>query len=131
MLSVETSMTVVFQILAPLVVAIHLLWILWVITGVRWTRGHPWLTALHVASLVWGIIVEIFPVNCPLTLSEQALEACAGMRPWAGSFLLHYLDAIVYPDLPVSLLIALGVIVCGSNLLIYAWRLFQFLSRRN
>ena len=53
------------------------------------------------------------------------------MRPWAGSFLLHYLDAIVYPDLPVSLLIALGVIVCGSNLLIYAWRLFQFLSRRN
>ncbi|MFP5233930.1 MAG: DUF2784 domain-containing protein [Acidobacteriota bacterium] len=124
-------MTVVFQVLAPLVVAIHLAWILWVITGVRWTRGRPWLTAFHMASLVWGIVVETCPVNCPLTLAEQTLEAGAGMRPWAGSFLLHYLDAIVYPNLPVSLLIALGVIVCGVNLLIYAWRLFQFLARRH
>ncbi len=127
----ETSMTAVFQILAPLVVAIHLAWILWVITGVRWTRGRPWLTAFHVASLVWGIVVETCPVNCPLTLAEQGLEAAAGMRPWAGGFLLHYLDAIVYPNLPVSLLIALGVMVCGSNLLIYAWRLFQLLGSRH
>ncbi len=123
------SMTLFFQILSPIVVAVHLAWILWVIVGARWTRGHPWLTAFHLTSLVWGIIVETCPVNCPLTLAEQALETGAGMHPWAGSFILHYLDAIVYPNLPASLLIALGVALCVANLLIYALRLYQFLSR--
>ncbi|MGC9200209.1 MAG: hypothetical protein ACP5E5_15035 [Acidobacteriaceae bacterium] len=64
-----------------------------------------------------------------MTLAEQALEAGAGMYPWADSFILHYLDAILYPNLPVSLLTALGVAVCVGNLLIYALRLYQFLIR--
>jgi hypothetical protein len=121
-------MNFLIQILPPLIVAIHLAWILWVITGALWTRGRPWLTAFHVASLLWGIIVETCPIDCPLTLAEQALEARASLHPWAGSFLLHYLDLIVYPNLPVALLVAFGVAVCILNLAIYAWRLYTFLS---
>jgi hypothetical protein len=32
------------ELLASLVLAIHLLWILWVINGAFWTRGRPLLT---------------------------------------------------------------------------------------
>lgn len=116
------------QALPAAVVAIHLAWILWVIAGAFWTRGRPWLTAFHVVSLVWGIIVETLPIACPFTLAEQVLEARAGEPTWAGSFLLHYLDAIVYPNLPVSVLIAFGVAVCAFNLGIYARRLWKVLQ---
>ncbi|MGA7158562.1 MAG: DUF2784 domain-containing protein [Acidobacteriaceae bacterium] len=122
-------MNLLLHVLPPIVVAIHLAWILWVIFGAIWTRGRPWLTAFHIASLVWGIIVETLPVDCPLTLAEQALEARAGLHPFAGSFLLHTLDAIVYPNVSLTLLISCAVAVCALNLGIYAWRLYKFLAR--
>ncbi|MGB7134511.1 MAG: DUF2784 family protein, partial [Acidobacteriaceae bacterium] len=49
------------RLLAALVLAIHLTWILFVIFGALVTRGRPWLTGFHLASLVWGIVVEVGP----------------------------------------------------------------------
>jgi hypothetical protein len=43
---------------------------------------------------------------------------------------VHYLDAIVYPDISVSVIIGCAVAVCGANLLIYVWRLVQVLRAR-
>jgi hypothetical protein len=119
-----------YAALAAAVRAIHLAWIVWAIMGALWTRGRPWLTAFHVLSLVWGIIVEVGPWPCPLTLAEQALDAKAGIHTWSGSFLVHYLDRIIYPDLPVSLIVATGVAICVFNLGIYAWRLGKAWSTR-
>lgn len=104
------------------VLALHLAWILWVIFGTLWTRGRPGLTAFHIASLVWGIVVETGPWACPLTMAEQFFQRQAGTTPYRGSFLLHYLGAIVYPDLSVELLTICGVIVCAANLGVYCWR---------
>ncbi len=109
--------------MAAAVLVLHLVWILWAIFGALATRGRPWLTAFHVLSLIWGIIVEAGPWPCPLTLAEQALEARAGFRPWSGGFLVHWLEAIVYPDLPAWLVTSVGVAVCLFNLGIYARRL--------
>lgn len=102
---------------------IHLAWILWVIFGALWTRGHPVAAFFHIASLVWGIIVEVSPLPCPLTVAEAFFERKAGVDPTQGSFLGHYLDALVYPNLPEWLLVGLGVAVCIFNLAIYARRL--------
>lgn len=118
------------RLLAALVLAIHLTWILWVIIGALWTRGRPWLTGFHLISLVWGIVVEVGPRPCPLTQAEQWLEARAGLQSYSGSFLVHYLDAVVYPHVPVSLIITCGVAVCGANLLIYLVRLVRALRAR-
>lgn len=115
--------------LAAIVLSIHLAWILFVIFGAFWTRGRPALTAFHLASLVWGILVEVGPWPCPLTLTEQWLETHAGMHSFSGSFLVHYLDAIVYPNLSVALIVGCGVAVCCINLLIYAVRLVRALRR--
>jgi hypothetical protein len=117
------------QAAAAIVLAVHLLWILWVIFGAFWTRGHPFLTAFHLASLVWGIIVELAPLDCPLTLVEQFFEAEAGVNPYSGGFLVHCLDRVVYPDVSESLLVYIGVAVCVVNLLIYARRLWLAIHR--
>lgn len=116
--------------LAALVLAIHLAWILWVIVGGFFTRGRPGWTAFHLASLVWGILVEVGPWPCPVTLLEQALERRAGEAVWHGSFLVHYLDAIIYPNVPVGLIIACGVAVCGGNIIVYLARFILWLRRR-
>lgn len=119
------------RLLVALVLAIHLAWILFVIFGTLWTRGRPWLTGFHLASLAWGIIVDVGPWPCPVTLLEQHLETAAGIQSYTGSFLVHYLDAIVYPNLPVGLIIGFGVAVCCANLLIYLLRLIRALRSRN
>ncbi len=114
------------QSLAEIILVVHLAWILWVIFGAFWTRGHPFLTGLHIASILWGILVELTPWPCPLTLIEQFFEASAGISPYHGPFLLHYLDAIVYPEISESLLAYFGVAVCTANLAVYFWRFERF-----
>ncbi len=114
-----------FAIAAIATLIIHIAWILWVVLGALFTRCHPLLTALHVISLIWGIIVEIDLSPCPLTLAEQYLQAHSGFQSFQGSFLVHYLDRIVYPDLPEILVVSAGIAICGLNLSIYLWRLWK------
>lgn len=109
--------------LADSVLTLHLLWIALVIFGALWTRGRPVWTWLHILSLCWGIAVEAGPWACPLTLAEQYFEARAGLAAYQGSFLLHLLDSIVYPNLSYEAVTIAGVSVCALNLGIYAWRL--------
>jgi hypothetical protein len=120
------SHAVVYDGLVVLVLSVHLLWILWVIFGALFTRGRPGMAAFHIASLLWGIVVETGPWPCPLTLSEQYFQLRAGLTPYRGSFLIHYLDRVVYPDVPVLVLTVGGVAVCGINLLVYLYRGYRF-----
>ena len=106
--------------LATGVLAIHALFILWVIFGAFVARLRPMLRWFHIICLLWGILVEVLPWPCPLTLLENWLEAKAGVTPYSGGFLMHYLDALVYPAIsPLQLEIA-GVGVCALNLGVYA-----------
>jgi hypothetical protein len=119
-----------YRILAEIVLAFHLAWIVWVITGAYFTRNRSFLAAFHIASLIWGLLVELGPWPCPLTLVEEFFEERAGIDPYHGGFLVHYLDSIVYPNLPESFLIAAGVAVCVVNLLVYVQRLRHWRTER-
>ena len=50
-------------------------------------------------------------------------EVRGNVPAYRGPFLLHYLDAVVYPDIAPHLLIAGAVAVCSLNLWIYVRRL--------
>ncbi len=112
-----------------LVLSAHLAWILWVIFGAFWTSGRRWLTMFHIASLVWGIMVEVGPWPCPLTMAEDFFQRHAGVVSSGGNFLQHYISLIVYPNVSVMLLTICGVVVCISNLAIYMWRGFRWVRR--
>jgi hypothetical protein len=114
---------------AILVLVLHLTWILWVILGAFWTSGRRWLTTFHIASLLWGIAVEIGPWPCPLTMAEDFFQRRVGLAPDIGSFLLHAIGSLVYPNVSAMLLTICGVAVCVVNLAIYAWRAFQWAGR--
>jgi len=122
-----------YSALAIFVLFVHALYILWVVFGVLLTRSRPMLRWLHVASLVWGILTELLPWPCPLTVLENWLERNAGVQPDQGGFLLHYLDKLVYPDISSTMLTTAAVIICALNLAFYgrqAWcaRFARFLG---
>jgi hypothetical protein len=116
--------------IAIAVVAMHAAWLLFVIFGVLWTRGRPFWSIVHVAALVWGIIVEVGPWPCPLTMAESVFETRAGAAAYRSASLLHFLDNLVYPNLPGWILTCAGVAVCALNLAIYIRRFWKALHQR-
>ena len=114
----------VYSGLAVCVLFLHMLFILWVVFGALLTLSRPVLRWLHIISLVWGILTELLSWPCPLTVLENWLEAKAGVQPYQGGFLLHYLDKVVYPDISASALTVAGVLVCVLNLAVYGRRMW-------
>lgn len=111
--------------MAILIVAVHAVYLFGVIFGALGTRGRPVWTAVHVVALLWGIIVEVGPWPCPLTMAEEYFMARTPYAAYQHSHLLHFLDAIVYPDLPGALVACAGVAICGLNLGIYGRRIWR------
>lgn len=96
---------------------------MWVLLGWTVTRRRRLLRRLHIASLIYAIVIESVPwLTCPLTVAETWLEARAGIAPAHGPFLVRVLDAVVYPDLPEWLVVGGAVLVCVAVLGVYLRR---------
>jgi hypothetical protein len=120
---------VISQLLADLVVLLHLSFILFAAFGgllaLRWRRVM-W---LHVPAAAWAAVVELSGRLCPLTPLENRLRRAAGEAGYDGDFIAHYLIPVIYPDgLTQSIQIALGVILIAGNAVVYA-TIFRRLGR--
>ena len=110
-----------YSVLAAAVVALHLAYILFVVSGgllVLRRRSWAW---LHVPAVLWGALVEFTGWLCPLTPIENELRRLAGERGYESSFVEHYLIPLAYPSgLTRTVQIALGSFVVVVNVAIYA-----------
>jgi hypothetical protein len=111
-----------FSLLADLVVAIHFLFILFVICGgllVLYKRSWAW---LHIPAVLWGALVEFTGWICPLTPLENWLRLQGGGTPYASGFIERHVVSIIYPSfLTRSQQIFLGLAVILINGAIYGW----------
>jgi hypothetical protein len=100
-----------------------LLWCGWVLLGWTVTHRRRLLRTLHIASLIYAIVIQLVPwPPCLLTVAEAWLEARAGIEPAHGPFLVRVLDAVVYPDLPEWFVVGSAVLVCVAILCVYLRR---------
>jgi hypothetical protein len=97
-------------VLADVTVVVHFAALLYIGLGGflawRWPRS----IFVHVFFALWGILVNVTPIPCPLTAIEDHLRAQQGLGPLPGGFNEYY----IYDDLvPRSLLpvVAVGAIV--------------------
>jgi hypothetical protein len=111
-----------YESLAGVALAVHLFWILWVVLGCLVTLSRPLLRWVHILSLFYGILIEVLPWPCPLTIAEQWFQSRAGITPYHESFLIHYLQALVYPNVSQKFLMWCGIGVCLFNLGVYGVR---------
>ena len=111
--------------LADWVLAVHALFVLFVIGGGLLSLRWPKLMWVHVPAILWGAAVEFGGWLCPLTPIENRLRAAAGQAGYRGDFIAHYLGLTLYPpSLTRSLQIYLAVAVLLLNALVYSllWR---------
>ena len=88
-----------FSLAATAVVALHALWILWVIAGLFIVRMAKWLRALHLFCALSALVVMATGSICPLTHLEVYFRQRAGSAGYQGGFIQHYASALVYGDL--------------------------------
>ena len=108
-----------YNFLADAVVAAHFFWILFLIFGGWWGRRNREVARLHLAGLAFAGLVEGFDWYCPLTLLEVWLRRKGAQTGYAESFLTHYLNRIIYIDLPHPLIVSLTITLCAANAWLY------------
>lgn len=88
---------------AQAVAAVHLAYLLYVLLGgLLGLRSLHWLWP-HLVTVVWGVLGLLTQVHCPLTLLEKHLLDLDGTQPYAGTFIGHYLEGVLYPASSASL----------------------------
>ena len=108
-----------YIIAADIVVAVHLGWILFLIGGAFIGRRVRWVMGLHLAALGYSVLLQLFSWTCPLTYLEVWLRSRSGGVSYAGSFIGHYLDWLVYLEIPRGPLFILTAVVIGISFAIY------------
>ena len=111
--------------------AVHFLFIAFALFGsflVLWKR---WIIWLHLPALAWALWVEASAGLCPLTPLEQGLRLRAGERGFSGSFIDHYLGALIYPQgLTPAAQMRIALVLGAYNLLLYGLMLRRAQRRR-
>jgi hypothetical protein len=105
-----------YRILADIVVLVHFLWILFLFFGALWGRKVKAVKIFHLSGLAFALIIQIFDWYCPLTHLEVWLRSKHSPDfTYAGSFIIHYMEEIVYIELSRLLVLILTVALCGFN----------------
>lgn len=134
----------IYRLLADFLVALHLLWIIFMIAGmilILWgsffKRGILdwfWFRTLHLLGIIYVGVLSIQGKLCPLTIWDNQLRAKADPEgTYAGSFIIHYVEKLVYPEVdPVILKVAtltFGIITISAYLFASPQRLRRLFKR--
>ena len=79
-----------YRVLADLVVATHLVFMLYALFGGLLRLWKTWSVFVHAPTAIWIAVVAFRGWICPLTPLENTLRFAAGEAGYEGSFVEHY-----------------------------------------
>jgi hypothetical protein len=121
-----------YNILADLVVIIHLSFILFVLFGALAVLKWPKIALVHIPFLVWGIATEFFNIICPLTPLENLFRKLSGDVAYNQGFIEHYIVPLIYPEeLTRESQFLMGGFCLLLNIVIYGVILYRFKNHSN
>lgn len=110
----------IYCALADLVLVIHVAFVLFVVLGGLLVLRWPRVAFLHVPAAVWGVFIEYTGGICPLTPLENSFRQSGGEAGYAGGFIQHYIQPMLYPaGLTRGTQIVLGSVALLMNLAAY------------
>ena len=117
-----------YGLLADVVVAIHALYVGFVVFGLlailigyaldwRWVR-NTYFRILHLAAIAFVCAESILGIDCPLTTLENALRIGAGQNGYGNDFSSYWLDRLIFYDFPPPVFtivyLAFGIVVLST-----------------
>lgn len=88
-------------------------WLSW-----AWVRNF-WLRLLHLAAILTVVVQSWTGAICPLTDWEMQLRDLAGQERYQGSFIQHWVQAILYYDAPAWVFVLGYTLFAG--LVVLSW----------
>ena len=132
-----------YKVLADLVVVIHFGWILFILWGfiltvcsfififVLRTAKERWgvfferwiFRTVHLGGIVYVAILTVLGKYCPLTILENELRGRYNTEmTYPGSFVVHYIEKIVYPEVNFLLFVIPTMIIAVFTMLVFLIR---------
>ncbi|MBA7686956.1 hypothetical protein ES703_95416 [subsurface metagenome] len=119
----------VFKIIADTIVVLHFVWILFMLLGFILTiwgffwKGffELWLfRTLHLCGILYVSLLAILREYCPLTILENISRLKYNPETiYPGSFIAHYIEKLVYPDVNPLILIIGTIFIAVFTLVIF------------
>ena len=113
----------VYKILADFIVLVHFGWIVFLVAGVLLGRRYRTIRIFHIAGLGLAVLLQISGWYCPLTYIEIWLrKKHAPSITYKGSFIIHYVEKIVYINLTREIVFVLTVMLVSVSAYLYLKR---------
>ena len=120
-----------YKFLADTVVLVHFLWVVFLIFGALLGARYRAVRRFHVVGLVFALILNVFGWYCPLTHIENwARSRHDPFLAYTGSFIIHYVEELIYVSLSRSTLLLLTFLLCGFNAWYYLRKRVVWKERR-
>ena len=121
-----------YKITADVIVVIHFIWIVFMLLGFFLTiygffkkEFFDWwlFRTLHLSGILFVGMLTLLQRFCPLTILENLSRAQYNVEAtYPGSFIVHYIEKLVYPDVNQTLLRLGTVFVAIFILVVYTIR---------
>ncbi len=125
-----------YRIIADMLIVIHFIWIVFMIWVFLKTiisvikKNYKFLNnviirTLHLLGIFLVAIFIIIDKPCPITIWENKFRMLAGETVYKGSFIVHYIEKLVYPDVP-PYIVEIPSILIGLITVIFYIFIFPF-----
>ncbi len=87
----------VYKVLSDFVILLHLLWIIFILFGFLVALKYFKVSFIHMAGLVFTLVLNLGGWYCPLTHLENYLHGlCDPQLLYGGSFITNNLQRLIY-----------------------------------
>jgi len=115
-------MLMFYRWLADAVLLLHFAFVAFVALGGLFVLRSWTFAWWHLPAAAWGAFVEFYLHVCPLTPLENWLRARGGGETYAGGFIAHYIEPVIYPPgLTPGMQALLGFALVAGNATLYTW----------
>lgn len=131
-----------WRLLADIIVVIHFLFVIFMIVGFLFTlaavigvyvfRRRGWFARFfawsafrwtHVCGIAFVGSLAVMEKYCPLTILENAIRRRGqDGGEYSGSFIIHYIEKLLYPNVPPLALLIPTIFIAGFTLAIFIIR---------
>ena len=118
-----------YKVLADLIVVVHFAWILFMLAGfiltlcgLFWREFFDWwlFRILHLCGIIYVGLLAALRQYCPLTILENTLRQKYNPElTYPGSFIVHYIEKLVYPDINLLIILIPTVIIAVFTIVVF------------